>query len=206
MGALSNINALMRYLRDQAVDSTPTPTAKSLVAILRDVQTQAIGTVTAPTANSLLERAKVLGTGGAGELTPARAALLSNADVATSSRSVPSNGPTYHNVGSSSSPASGTVLADTGALAAGDYEVEATMGLEGTTGTNEIDLAWRNAANSADNKLFQATSVTTSAIYMHVRWPRVTLATNERVRVVAAVNSGNGVPVWRWSLYVRVAT
>jgi hypothetical protein len=87
--------------------------------------------------------------------------------------------------GIAASPAAGTVLADTGALPAGNYNIVVTIGINnagaGTVG--DFSIARRNAANNAD-VWAQAGSVALTGTNFIVFAGQVRLLLNERIRVV----------------------
>jgi hypothetical protein len=71
------------------------------------------------------------------------------------------------------------VIADSGAMAAGDYKVIGHMGDDGIAAAGKgCSLVHRNAANSADVKQLAACPASESAT---VNIPRLTLAANERI-------------------------
>jgi hypothetical protein len=85
-------------------------------------------------------------------------------------------------------PAGGAVLADTGPLAAGDYLIEIEAGSADTLAAGKgIRIEHRNAANAAN--IVQGAVIPAGA-YASIRWGRVTLATNERVRATVAGVAG----------------
>jgi hypothetical protein len=86
--------------------------------------------------------------------------------------------------------AAGSVIADTGQLAAGDYLVEIEMAFLGTVAAGKgVAAEHRNAANSAT--LHQMGGASGGAGGSAVA-RRVTIATNERIRVVQEVVGGAG--------------
>lgn len=84
------------------------------------------------------------------------------------------------------------VLLDSGQLTAGAYEVEAfAKAILGTgSATAWTDLEYRNAANNGNNqKVHLALDVSGADSSGHIRWPRIEVATNERVRINLAANT-----------------
>ena len=80
-------------------------------------------------------------------------------------------------------PAANAVIADTGALAAGDYRVSAYLGASGAVGAGKsVVLAHRNAANNADVKILGICPCGDSGA---VAIARITLAANERIVIRA---------------------
>ncbi len=78
----------------------------------------------------------------------------------------------------------GTAVADTGQLAAGDYEIEAVFTSNEAAVADEFQ--WRNAANAANNHAYRQVFDTTSGnMQARVHLPRVTVVANERFRVVS---------------------
>jgi hypothetical protein len=93
-----------------------------------------------------------------------------------------SAGPAYSWVSDSRNPAAaGAVLLDAGALAAGDYEAIVTIMSQSAVGNFEIEVQRRNAANLAT---IWAVPGYTFGETDQFAIPRVTLAANERLRVV----------------------
>jgi len=74
--------------------------------------------------------------------------------------------------------ASGTVSSDTGALAAGDYEIRARYGGNDNGGWPD-EFQWRNAANSANNQVYVCGA---NRVQNDIYIPRLTVATSERFR------------------------
>lgn len=71
------------------------------------------------------------------------------------------------------------VIADTGALAAGDYRVFGHFGADGVQAAGKaIEIAHRNAANNADVKTLTRCPCGASG---RLEVPRITLAANERI-------------------------
>lgn len=86
--------------------------------------------------------------------------------------------------GQLTAPIAGAVIADTGALAAGDYLVEIEAGSADTLAAGKgIRIEHRNAANAANVR--QGTVVPAGA-HATFRWARVTVAANERIRATVA--------------------
>ena len=86
-------------------------------------------------------------------------------------------------------PAANVIIADTGALAAGDYDFDVTMAIADTTLTagKVLLLEHRNAANNATLQTL-AICVQQGAIDKQIR--RYTLALNERVRIIQGAVAG----------------
>ena len=71
------------------------------------------------------------------------------------------------------------VIADTGALAAGDYRVVAHLGSDGVVAAGKsVLLVHRNAANGADIRELGRCA---AACSIRIEIPRITLAANERI-------------------------
>lgn len=102
-----------------------------------------------------------------------------------------------------SNEATGTVSIDSGALAAGDYEVVATQNRIQANGS-VYNLQHRNAANTADIKFAGLVGVNLYGATF-VWWPRTTLALNERIRIINDGIGGAGQFV-QLGLFVRLAT
>ena len=85
-------------------------------------------------------------------------------------------------------PAIGAVQADTGALAAGDYEVHIHLAASDTLAVGKgLIVEHRNAANSATLHRYGACPAGGS---IDIDIPRVTIALNERIRVIAGTAAG----------------
>lgn len=82
-------------------------------------------------------------------------------------------------------PAAGTVLADIGPQAAGNYNIYVILSLDGGSNTNPtFQVARRNAANVADIWAFYASISSGTAMTLPLIWSaRVTLVANERIVV-----------------------
>lgn len=151
--------------------------------------------------DAVTNRVAVLGLGGAGELTPLRAAAMANLPNLDRAISALKQSASFFNVYAASNQPVGAILATTGPLPAGDYEVAATFSLR-TPQARTVALQHRDAANAADVHIFTSGDqvVVSYAIY----WPRVTLAQNERIqlqKMVADIAGG----VTDWSIFVRPA-
>jgi hypothetical protein len=81
------------------------------------------------------------------------------------------------------SPAANAILADTGPLPAGQYEIDAYVGMVGTA--SDSQLQHRNAANGANIARIVDVGATAVSPYYRVR---CLLALNERVRWQVIVN------------------
>lgn len=108
--------------------------------------------------------------------------------------------PTAHATGVATAPAAAAVIADTGALAAGSYEIRCQGGHSGVLAAGKhLMFEHRNAANAATlhNHLVPAG--------MTGDWelPRVTLALNERIRAVIGEAAGEAASVAAADIYVR---
>jgi hypothetical protein len=89
---------------------------------------------------------------------------------------------------SSAAPGASAVLADTGALAAGDYDFDVAMAILDTNAVGKgMVVEHRNAANAAT--LFQLGGCASPGNqWLHIQ--RKTLALNERIRVIAGTAAG----------------
>ena len=98
----------------------------------------------------------------------------------------PGNAPVYVSEGDKTNPSSGDVLADTGAIAAGLYEVRV---FAGTTLSSSVLVQRRTAANALVEpavRLYTAANLSAEYVFTFK------LETSERVRVVAGANlTGN---------------
>ena len=84
--------------------------------------------------------------------------------------------------GKATTPAANAVIADTGALVAGDYLVEITMGFADTVLAGKgLACEHRNAANAATVAELGVCPAGTAA---PIVYKRVSVAANERIRVV----------------------
>lgn len=89
--------------------------------------------------------------------------------------------------GSTTTPGASAVIADTAALAAGTYDIKVTVGYADTLVAGKIALIqYRNAANSATTNE-QGCPAGASMEYW---FRRLTVAANERVRVINGVIAG----------------
>ena len=83
---------------------------------------------------------------------------------------------------SAGAAAADTVIADTGALPAGDYEVEVTMGIWGSAAAGKgLVCEHRNAANAANQSVLGGMGAGGGPSYFRIK--RITIALNERIRV-----------------------
>lgn len=165
---------------------------------------------------SIGDRIKLLATGGAGDLTPARsqaldrlindltalrAGRLDNLDRAVSALV---QAPTFKSV-SSANPAANQILADTGPLAANNYKVilAGNMDLRTLVG-QQINLTHRNALDTADVQAARV-SIFIEAIGIwpfFLWWPYQVTAANERFRLYEASGVAPGANNnLQWSLY-----
>jgi hypothetical protein len=88
----------------------------------------------------------------------------------------------------SAAPAIGAVQADTGALPAGDYELHIHLASSDTVAVGKgLIVEHRNAANGATLRQFGGIG---AADAIDIDVPRVTLALNERIRVIAGTAAG----------------
>lgn len=90
--------------------------------------------------------------------------------------------------GSSAAPAGSAVIADSGALAAGTYDVYVEMAAQDITAVGRgMIVEHRNAANAATLKQLGGCSAPDSHM---VSIARVVVALNERIRVIAGPAAG----------------
>jgi hypothetical protein len=88
----------------------------------------------------------------------------------------------------SAAPGIGAVQADTGALAAGDYDFDVHLGVSDTVAVGKgLVLEHRNAANGAT---LQSLAVCAAGAVEDFQIRRYTLALNERLRVIAGSAAG----------------
>ena len=84
-------------------------------------------------------------------------------------------------------PAANTVLADTGALAAGNYDIEVDAGASDTVALGKhIEIQHRNAANGANLHTFVIPTPNSNSFV----WKKVAVALNERIRGQSGVIAG----------------
>ena len=89
----------------------------------------------------------------------------------------------------SAAPAANAVQADTGALAAGDYDFDIQLSVGDTTAAGKgLVIEHRNAANAATLQNLGGCGDQGCAIQVRLR--RYTLAVNERIRVIAGTAAG----------------
>lgn len=102
---------------------------------------------------------------------------------------LPQVNPLYHATGSAAAPAAAAVVADTGPMEAGDYEIAVNIGSDDTAAAGKHALMeHRNAANDGTlhRKLMPVPG--------HAEWriPRIAIAKNERVRVITGAAAAAG--------------
>jgi len=86
-------------------------------------------------------------------------------------------------------PAANTVLADTGALAAGQYDIEVDAGSSDTVALGKhIEIQHRNAANGANLHTY----VIPGPLAQSFVWKKIHVALNERIRGQSGVIAGAG--------------
>lgn len=89
----------------------------------------------------------------------------------------------------SAAPAANAVQADTGALTAGDYDFDIFLVCSDTVAVGKgLVIEHRNAANGATLNVLGGVSPNNGAISVLLR--RFTIATNERIRVIAGTAAG----------------
>jgi len=89
-----------------------------------------------------------------------------------------------HSTGVLVAPAAGTILADTGALAAGNYQFRMLCSVRDTTNAQDFQVQHRNAGNTANLKEEEiyADPLTGATNFLYSK--TLTIATNERVRIL----------------------
>ena len=143
------------------------------------------------------------------DYTAARAALLPNLDTTVSSREARTPAATYQSAGLTASSGANTIHADSGALAAGRYRVNATVVQMpyGTSVSGQMQIQYRDAANSSN--LLAATTRNTSWDSSNgigvtggvpVSWV-VAVAVNERFRI-EQLEASAGASAVGWSISV----
>ena len=143
------------------------------------------------------------------DYTAARAALLPNLDATVSSREARTPAATYQSAGRAASSGANTIHADSGALAAGRYRVEATVVQMpyGTSVSGEMEIAYRDALNTGN--LLAITTRNTSwdtgngqgvTGGVPVSWV-VAVAVNERFRIIQ-LDASAGASAVGWSISV----
>lgn len=97
-------------------------------------------------------------------------------------------------------PGAGTILADTGQLAAGTYLFRVQMSFLDAGGANEIVVQHRNAANTGDIWDWEAHALQNTQLNHTVEWVE-SVVQNERVRAVNRLLAGGNnrwnVIIWR---------
>ena len=89
----------------------------------------------------------------------------------------------------SAAPAANAVQADTGQLAAGDYDFDINLACADTVAVGKgLVVEHRNAANNANINVLGGCTPNGGAIHIQVR--KITLAVNERIRVIAGTAAG----------------
>lgn len=138
------------------------------------------------------------------DYTAARAVLLDKLDANITTRApVPAAAQTFTVTDIGNVP-SGTVPCTTGPLAAGDYEVIVSMSY--VSGTDTLPtLQHRNAADTGNiaSRTYQLAGGATIGQSGYVWWPRVTVAVNERFRIVTG-SAGGGATSQFISFFVRL--
>lgn len=138
-----------------------------------------------------------------GDISVARVGALDRLDIVLST--LRGQAAAYFNIASTAQPGAATVYDDTGALAAGEYELD----LKGLTNIRDVngwsvDLEHRNAANAANVRAIRlvvaAQEVLNTVRAFEMRWLRFTVAAGERVRLV------NGAGVASTSAFTSVAS
>lgn len=103
----------------------------------------------------------------------------------------------------SAAPAIGAVQADTGALAAGDYDLDIFLCASDTVAVGKgLVVEHRNAANAATTQTLHAIP---AGMADNIRIRRYTLALNERIRVIAGTAAGAASSMYVSSIGRRVA-
>jgi hypothetical protein len=125
---------------------------------------------------------------------------LVDSDITLTATSVPAAFDQRANGGVTIAPVAGTVLADTGSLAAGTYQFFVLVGNdEGSANARLWVLQRRNAANTADI-WSQILNAGAGLVYPIFEW-RETVAANERIRVTSDPNN-NASASSRWQATV----
>lgn len=117
---------------------------------------------------------------------------------------------TFFSIGSAPAWAANAVLYDTGAMVAKEYELELTIlvNIRDINGWS-LRLQHRNAADTANIRQSRLTvasqEVNNTVQERKRRWPRFTVATNERIRIVegAGVPASNPFTAADWELFIR---
>lgn len=85
-----------------------------------------------------------------------------------------------HVVGSAGDPTGGMVLGDTGALAAGFYDVTLQFNTTVALHNDQFEFEWRNAGNDAI--IFYLQVMTAGAATLEFSWHNIKVADSERIR------------------------
>lgn len=113
------------------------------------------------------------------------------------------NTPSVHVTGQVSAPVANTVIADTGALGAGLYEILVNAGSDDVALRGRYMLIERrNAANTATLHRKLVPIPHSDQLF----WPRVTIVANERVRVVSGTVDAAASTVYTADIYLRPAS
>lgn len=108
--------------------------------------------------------------------------------------------------GKTTAPVANTVLADTGALAAGDYEIRAQVTNEEVSMGFRCEIAHRNAANNADIRVLSFFCPYGSQVgAQQLQLPRYTLAASERI-VIRNTIDGSAAKIWFAMIATRPVT
>lgn len=99
-------------------------------------------------------------------------------------------------------PGAGVLLADTGALPAGNYNVLITVGLKAVAGGCDFIVERRNAANAA-NVWRQVRNLNVNGLAMFEQQFQARLSINERIRVETAVGGTSTVEANIWVQLVQ---
>ena len=87
----------------------------------------------------------------------------------------------------SAAPAANSVQADTGALVAGEYDFDISLSASDTAVGKGLVIEHRNAANSAT---LQVLGGVPAGGAVQFKFRRITIATNERIRIIAGTAAG----------------
>lgn len=108
----------------------------------------------------------------------------------------------YHAIGEQTAPSAGTVIADTGAVSAGYYEVIGHVGSDDPLEVGQyIHFQHRNAANSATS---HGVIVPTPG-FGRIHWPRLAMAASERIRAISGTTAGDVAAFYTADIYLRRA-
>ena len=123
---------------------------------------------------------------------------LVDSDIAISAAQILQLGPLINSAGQVTNPAASAVLADTGALAVGNYSIIILYGQEQSSAASSIVVQHRDAANATSiwSQMFSVGTRQLAPIGL-----RDSFAAGERLRVIMGPNGSGATDVYQVSLF-----